>query len=115
MTRHPVRKVFRDLLSLQGYPLPFESIERLVEADGAAERERGEGERPGAGSKATAEPNPEPCTWRSGWSRRTARWPRCAARWRCRRSADRGYRAASAALNVALGRIAAAIFAGSGR
>jgi len=36
MTRHPVRKVFRDLLSLQGYPLPFESIERLVEADGAA-------------------------------------------------------------------------------
>lgn len=66
MTRHPVRKVFRDLLSLHGYPLPFESIERLVEADGAAERERGEGERPGAGSKATAEPNPEPCTWRRG-------------------------------------------------
>jgi hypothetical protein len=34
MGKHPFQRIFKDLLSLHGYPLPFESIERIT---GAAE------------------------------------------------------------------------------
>ena len=42
MGKHLFHDAFRDLLSLHGYPLPFESVER---AAGAADGIRGRGDR----------------------------------------------------------------------
>ena len=45
MGKHPFQRIFKDLLSLHGYPLPFESIERITGAAETPDYGRGYGNR----------------------------------------------------------------------
>ena len=45
MGKHLFQRAFRDLLSLHGYPLPFESIERVTGEAEAPDYSRGYGNR----------------------------------------------------------------------
>ena len=45
MGKHPFQRIFKDLLSLHGYPLPFESIERITGAAETLDYGRGYGNK----------------------------------------------------------------------
>jgi hypothetical protein len=45
MGNHVIKRMFRDLLSLHGYPLPFESVERVIGETEAPDYRRGYGNR----------------------------------------------------------------------
>lgn len=45
MDKHVIQRMFRDLLSLHGYPLPFESIERITGETETPDYARGYGNR----------------------------------------------------------------------
>lgn len=57
MRKHLFHRAFRDLLSLHGYPLPFESIERVTGTAEAPDYGRGYGNR---AASATAFPRKDP-------------------------------------------------------
>ena len=56
MGKHLFQRAFRDLLSLHGYPLPFESIEGLDVPQGGTGGSRGSGRRAEAASPNAASP-----------------------------------------------------------
>ena len=45
MGKHVIQRMFRDLLSLHGYPLPFESVERVIGETESPDYRRGYGNR----------------------------------------------------------------------
>jgi hypothetical protein len=58
MGKHLFHRMFQDLMSLHGYPLPFESVERVTGQAEAADYTRGYGNRAASARafKASARP-----------------------------------------------------------